>query len=210
MTGSRRGIPAGFFFGESKVLFHLAEGTFARVYRGEHMPTKAPVAIKVLRQRFATIPEAVERFHKEAEAGMRLRHPNIVQVIDVGQQENRHFMIMEYVEGMNLRDFMKLRVSYPAEQALPLMLGMAQGLQYSLDAGRHASRHQGNQHPDLQHGRRQAGRFRTGHHARATNRSRASRASAPSITRRSSAPATARKAIPAPTSTSSDASSTRW
>ncbi len=48
---------------------------------------------------------------------MRLRHPNIVQVIDVGQQENRHFMIMEYVEGMNLRDFMKLRTRITPEQA---------------------------------------------------------------------------------------------
>ncbi len=131
----KKGDPSGFFFGESKVLFHLAEGTFARVYRGVHAPTNKPLAIKVLRQRFAQIPEAVERFHKEAEAGMKLRHPNIVQVIEVGQQENRHFMIMEYVEGMNLRDFMKLRVRIPPMQAVPLMLGMAKGLQYSLSAG---------------------------------------------------------------------------
>ena len=51
----KKGDPTGFFFGESKVLFHLAEGTFARVYRGEHTPTRGPVAIKVLRQRFAAI-----------------------------------------------------------------------------------------------------------------------------------------------------------
>jgi len=131
----KKGDPSGFFFGDSKVLFHLAEGTFARVYRGEHMTTRAALAIKVLRQRFAAIPEAVDRFHKEAEAGMRLRHPNIVQVIDVGQQENRHYMTMEYVEGMNLRDFMKLRTRIRSEQALPLMLGMSRGLQYSLDRG---------------------------------------------------------------------------
>jgi serine/threonine protein kinase len=131
----RKGDPSGFFFGDAKVLFHLAEGTFARVYRGEHMTTKAALAIKVLRQRFAAIPEAVDRFHKEAEAGMRLRHPNIVQVIDVGQQENRHYMIMEYVEGMNLRDFMKLRTRITTEKAIPLMLGMSRGLQYSLERG---------------------------------------------------------------------------
>jgi eukaryotic-like serine/threonine-protein kinase len=131
----KKGDPSGFFFGDSKVLFHLAEGTFARVYRGEHSTTKAALAIKVLRQRFAALPDAVDRFHKEAEAGMKLRHTNIVQVIDVGQQENRHFMIMEYVEGMNLRDFMKLRIRIPPEQALPLMLGMARALQYSLERG---------------------------------------------------------------------------
>jgi serine/threonine protein kinase len=131
----KKGDPGGLFFGDSKVLFHLAEGTFARVYRALHVPTGKPMAVKVLRQRFAQIPEAVERFHKEAEAGMKLRHPNIVQVIEVGQQENRHFMIMEYVEGMNLRDFMKLRVRIPPMQAVPLMLGMAKGLQYSLERG---------------------------------------------------------------------------
>ncbi|MGO9467577.1 MAG: serine/threonine protein kinase, partial [Isosphaeraceae bacterium] len=131
----KKGDPGGLFYGESKPLFHLAEGTFARVYRGVHVPTNKPVAIKVLRQRFAQLPEAVERFHKEAEAGMKLRHPNIVQVIEVGQQESRHFMIMEYVEGMNLRDFMKLRVRIPPMQAVPLMLGMARGLQYSLERG---------------------------------------------------------------------------
>jgi tRNA A-37 threonylcarbamoyl transferase component Bud32/CheY-like chemotaxis protein len=131
----KKGDPSGFFFGDSKVLFHLAEGTFARVYRGEHSTTRAALAIKVLRQRFAQMPDAVDRFHKEAEAGMRLRHVNIVQVIDVGHQESRHFMIMEYVEGMNLRDFMKLRSRITPEQGVPLMMGMAQGLKYSLERG---------------------------------------------------------------------------
>src|SRR5271167_3733781 len=62
----KKGDPSGFFFGDAKVLFHLAEGTFARVYRGVHVTSGAPVAIKVLRQRFAMIPDAVDRFHKEA------------------------------------------------------------------------------------------------------------------------------------------------
>ncbi len=131
----RKGDPSGFFYGEAKVLFHLAEGTFARVYRAQHVSSGQPLAVKVLRQRFVQIPEAVQRFHKEAEAGMRLRHPNIVQIIDVGQQENRHFMIMEYVEGMNLRDFLKKRVRLTGPQALPLMLGLAEGMKYSMDQG---------------------------------------------------------------------------
>src|SRR5262245_5356478 len=62
----KKGDPSSFFFGMYRALFHLAEGTFARVYRGMHSDTGAPVAIKVLRQRFAAIPEAVMRFHKEA------------------------------------------------------------------------------------------------------------------------------------------------
>jgi tRNA A-37 threonylcarbamoyl transferase component Bud32 len=131
----KKGDPSGFFYGEAKVLFHLAEGTFARVYRAEHATSGQPLAVKVLRQRFVQMPDAVHRFHKEAEAGMRLSHVNIVRIIDVGQQDNRHYMIMEYVEGMNLRDFLRLRVRMKGEQALPLMLGLAEGMKYSLEQG---------------------------------------------------------------------------
>ena len=131
----KKGDPSSFFYGNYRALFHLAEGTFARVYRGRHNETGSPAAIKVLRNRFALISDAVLRFHKEAEAGMRLRHPNIVQIVDQGQQDNRHFIIMEYVEGMNLREFLKLRVRIKDNDALPLMLGLAHGLEYSHDQG---------------------------------------------------------------------------
>jgi serine/threonine protein kinase len=131
----KKGDMAGFFYGESKALFHLAEGTFARVYRGVHVASRNPVAIKVLRQRFALVPDAVTRFHKEAEAGMRLAHENIVRILDVGHADTRHFMIMEYVEGMNLRDFLRLRGRLKASVAVPLMLGLANGMKYSLNAG---------------------------------------------------------------------------
>lgn len=131
----KKGDPSSFFFGSYRALFHLAEGTFARVYRGRQNETGDPVAIKVLRQRFASQPDAVHRFHKEAEAGIRLRHPNIVRIIDEGQQENRHFIIMEYVEGMNLREFLRLRMRLKDTEAIRLMVGLARGLQYSHDEG---------------------------------------------------------------------------
>jgi serine/threonine protein kinase len=131
----QKGDPSGFFYGGFKVLFHIAEGTFARVYRGQMVAGTQPVAIKVLRQRFATDPGAVERFNKEAEAGLKLQHPNIVRIHDFGEQDKRHYMIMEFVEGSNLRDFLKLRVRLRPGEALPLMLGLARGLQYALEKG---------------------------------------------------------------------------
>ena len=106
----KKGDPSGFFFGECQGALPPGRGDVRPGLPGRaQRAAGSPVAIKVLRQRFVLIPEAVQRFHKEAEAGMRLRHPNIVQIIDEGQQDNRHFMIMEYVEGMNLRDFLRLR-----------------------------------------------------------------------------------------------------
>lgn len=130
-----KGDMTGFFYGGCKVLFHIAEGTFARVYRGRKEPGGQSVAIKVLRKRFTTDPEAVKRFTHEAEAGMRLIHPNIVRIYDHGDQDKFYYMIMEYVEGSNLRDFLKLRHRLEADQALPLMIGMADGLHYALSQG---------------------------------------------------------------------------
>ncbi|AGA30089.1 protein kinase domain-containing protein [Singulisphaera acidiphila] len=131
----QKGDPSGFFYGGCKVLFHIAEGTFARVYRGQRMIGGNSVAIKVLRQRFVSDPDAISRFRKEAEAGMKLVHPNIVQILDFGEEDKKHYMMMEYVEGTNLRDLLKIRTRIDAAAALPMMIGLAAGLQYSFEHG---------------------------------------------------------------------------
>lgn len=127
--------PSGFFYGGCKVLFHIAEGTFARVYRGIKVPGGQPVAIKVLRKRFTTDPDSIKRFNQEAESGMRLHHPNIVRIYEYGESDSNYFMIMEYVEGMNLRNFLKLRHRLRPDEALPMMVQLASALDYSLSQG---------------------------------------------------------------------------
>jgi eukaryotic-like serine/threonine-protein kinase len=131
----KKGERGGFVLGGYKVLFHLAEGTFARVYRGERIHGGQPVAVKVLRRRFVAEPGAIERFNKEAQGGMRLRHPNIVRVLDFGNEDKQYFMIMEYVEGSNLRDLLKIRAHIDEKAAVPMMIGLAKGLKYSFDNG---------------------------------------------------------------------------
>lgn len=131
----KKGDLSGFHFGGCKVLFHIAEGTFARVYRGRKMTGNQSVAIKVLRQRFVSDAAAIARFNQEAESGMRLVHPNIVQTYEYGEQDKKYFMIMEFVEGSNLRDFLRIRGRLTPEEALPLMLGLSNGLKFSLDKG---------------------------------------------------------------------------
>ena len=131
----KKGDPGGFFFGGCKVLFHIAEGTFARVYRGRKIQGNQSVAIKVLRQRFVADSGAIARFNQEAESGLRLVHPNIVQIYEYGEQDKRYFMVMEFVEGSNLRDFLKIRGRLTPTEALPLMLGLANALRYSLEHG---------------------------------------------------------------------------
>ena len=131
----QKGDPTGFFFGGCKVLFHISEGSFARVYRGVNQMNQEPVAMKVLRQRFIADPGAVQSFQKEAEAGMKLKHENIVRILDFGEQDRRYYMIMEYVESSNLRDLLKIRQRFSAKEALPLMIGLARGLAYAIENG---------------------------------------------------------------------------
>ncbi len=131
----KKGDPTGFLYGGCKVLFHIAEGTFARVYRGRKLEGNQSVAIKVLRQRFVTDAGAVARFNQEAESGLRLVHPNIVQIYEYGERDKKYYMIMEFVEGSNLRDFLRIRGKLTPSEALPMMVGLAQGLRYSLDKG---------------------------------------------------------------------------
>ncbi|MDX2036094.1 MAG: protein kinase [Isosphaeraceae bacterium] len=130
-----KGEASGFFIGGCKILFHIAEGSFARVYRGEKMPGGQTVAIKIMRQRFASDPEAVARFNQEAEAGMRLIHPNIVRTYEYGEDDGRYYMTMEFVEGSNLRDFLRVRGRVAESEALPLLLGLSRALAYSLEHG---------------------------------------------------------------------------
>jgi len=131
----KKGDPGGFFFGGCKVLFHIAEGTFARVYRGRKIHGNQSVAIKVLRQRFVADAGAIARFNQEAESGLRLVHPNIVQIYEYGENEKRYYMVMEFVEGSNLRDFLRIRGRLTPPEALPLMVGLANGLRHSLEQG---------------------------------------------------------------------------
>src|SRR3954470_14955419 len=91
-----KGDTSGFFFGTAMVLFHLAQGTFARVYRGRDTSNGQPVAIKVLRKRFASDPAAVSRFNQEAESGKRLSHTNIARIYEHGEQDRSFYMIMEF------------------------------------------------------------------------------------------------------------------
>jgi serine/threonine protein kinase len=66
---------------------------------------------------------------------MRLIHPNIVRIYNYGEEEKRHYIIMEFIEGSNLRDFLKIRKRLAAAEALPMMIGLAKALQYSIEQG---------------------------------------------------------------------------
>lgn len=131
------GDRTGYFLGRFKVMYKISAGTFARVYRGVDSLTGASVAIKVLRSRHTLDPENIKQFHREARLTAGFNHPNIARQLEVGMDSNtnQHYIAMEFVEGGNLREFLRIRKRIEPHELSRLGLEMAEGLRYALSKG---------------------------------------------------------------------------
>lgn len=121
--------------GNCKLMYQNASGSFARVYRGCYMDSGAMVGVKVLRQRYVDDQKSVAHFHREAELCMKLTHKNIVPIYGVGTEGDYHYFTMEFVEGGNLRDFIRIRGKVNTKELLRCGADMAEGLEYALTQG---------------------------------------------------------------------------
>ena len=130
-----KGDKSGFFFDRYKVLYLVGTGTFSRVYRAVHCDTGEVRALKVLRSRFSERPDQYQQFVREGKFGCTLRHANIVRIDEVVSHGRMHFFVMEFVEGRNLRDFVKIRKKLHPLEATRLMLDIVEGLRYAFDHG---------------------------------------------------------------------------
>lgn len=118
-----------------KLMYQNASGSFARVFRACRIDNGEMIGVKVLRQRYADDPTAVAHFHREAELCMKLKHKNIVPIYEVGFDDGFHYFTMEFVEGGNLRDIVKIRGVVTPTETVRLGLDMAEGLEYALGQG---------------------------------------------------------------------------
>jgi len=136
-----KGLRTGYFYGDYKVLYLVGSGTFARVFRTEHKDTGKVVAAKVLRRRFSEDPKRATQFMTEGELGKGLRHPNICPIYEVHsetsmyQQGTSYFLIIEFIEGQNLRDLLRIRKRFNPIEATKLMIDIASGLAYAAERG---------------------------------------------------------------------------
>ena len=130
-----KGETEGLILGRYKLLYRNASGSFARVFRACSLDSGKMIGLKVLRQRWATDPNYVKQFHREAEICKRLRHKNIVPIYDVGEDRGEHFLTMEFVEGGNLREFLRIRGQCSPIESVQWLLDMAEGLEYALSQG---------------------------------------------------------------------------
>ena len=109
----------------------VGSGGMSAVFRAHDRQLERRVAIKILRERFADDGEYVERFRREARAVARLSHPNIVTVIDRGEDGGRQFIVFEYVDGENLKDLVVRSGRLPLRRAVELALAVADGLAFA-------------------------------------------------------------------------------
>jgi eukaryotic-like serine/threonine-protein kinase len=130
-----KGERSGFFYGPYKILYLVGTGTFARVYRAVNPQTQQVVAVKVLRKRFSDNPVHAGQFLREGRLGCTLRHPNIVPIYDALSEGRSYFMVMEFVEGRNLREFLKIRKKLVPAEATRLITDIADGLRYAAGHG---------------------------------------------------------------------------
>ena len=110
-------------------------GGMSSVWRANDRLLERKVAVKILHQGYGEDDEYVERFRREARSVARLAHPNIVTVIDRGEDEGRQFIVFEFVEGQNLKQVVERRGPLPIDEVVELGLAIARGLAFAHDQG---------------------------------------------------------------------------
>jgi serine/threonine protein kinase len=113
----------------------VEKGGMATVFRGRDLMLERDVAIKVLREDYSRDPAFRERFRQEAKAAANLSHSNIVTVHDFGFDDDRLFIVMEYVPGTDLNSLIKQNKRYSLEEGIPLIVQACKGLGYAHRAG---------------------------------------------------------------------------
>ncbi|MCR4634018.1 MAG: Stk1 family PASTA domain-containing Ser/Thr kinase [Erysipelotrichaceae bacterium] len=106
----------------------IGRGGMADVYLAYDVILKREVAVKVLKSDMADDDTALERFKREAGAVTQLSHPNIVDVYDVGDDGDRHYIVMEYIKGYTLKQLIKKRGPIPYKEAVWMMKQLAGAL----------------------------------------------------------------------------------
>jgi serine/threonine protein kinase len=111
-----------------RLLDLVGSGGMAVIYKGVDTLLQRRVAIKVLRERFANDPAFLARFQREAQAAANLEHPNIVTVHDVGHDDGRHYIVMEYVDGQDLKALIRQRERLSINEALDITAQICAGV----------------------------------------------------------------------------------
>ena len=106
----------------------VGSGGMADVYKAKCRVLKRWVAVKILKDEFINDEEFLERFEREAYAAGSLNHPNIVSIYDVGREDNIYYIVMEYVDGITLKDYIRQNVRLSWEEAADIAISILSAL----------------------------------------------------------------------------------
>ncbi|GLB59402.1 Stk1 family PASTA domain-containing Ser/Thr kinase [Cytobacillus sp. NCCP-133] len=117
--------------GRYKILDMIGGGGMANVYLAHDMILDRDVAVKVLRLDFAEDEEFIRRFHREAQSATSLTHPNIVSIYDVGEEDSIYYIVMEYVDGQTLKQYIQQNSPVEIEEALEIMKQLTSAISHA-------------------------------------------------------------------------------
>jgi serine/threonine protein kinase len=112
----------------------VGSGGMSNVFRAHDRLLERTVALKILHEQYTRDEDYVERFRREARAVAQLAHPNIVTVIDRGEQDGRQYIVFEFIEGDNLKEIVA-RGPVPVRDAIGLTLQVARALSFAHERG---------------------------------------------------------------------------
>ena len=110
---------------------HLGQGGMGNVFRATDSMLGREVALKMLHPQLTSQPQFLDRFKKEARVLAQLLHPNIAVIYNFIEQDNNHYMVMEYVEGTSLDDLLRKYKSLPVQFVVPVCIQALEGLQHA-------------------------------------------------------------------------------
>lgn len=113
----------------------IGSGGMAEVFAAVDATTRRPLAVKLLRPGLARNPASVDAFHREAEAAAACRHPSVVDVYYDHLHDGLHYLVMERIDGIHLREPLDAGRTFPEREALRLALGAARALRAVAAAG---------------------------------------------------------------------------
>ena len=113
----------------------IGVGGMADVYKGKDIVDNKIVAIKILKTEFSDNEEFLSRFRNESKAISLLSHPNIVKIYDVGFSENLQYIIMEYIDGITLKDYIEKEKALNWKDAVHFMIQILRALQHAHENG---------------------------------------------------------------------------
>ncbi len=135
----KQGLHRGFHLGPHRILRQLGQGGMSKVYLAEHELMHRRCAIKVLPSKYQDDSDLLSRFHLEAEAIAKLDHPHIVRAYDFNKDvrygKDIHYLVMEYIDGQDLRQMVAENGPLDYRKAADLICQAAEGLAHAHAAG---------------------------------------------------------------------------